>query len=75
LNTIQSAEIILNPEADKTLIDPSLVHMSDSRNVRQRIASARFSMQVGERTVIKTKYHADGKMALDDPGLREKAVA
>lgn len=28
--------------------------MSDSRIVRQRIASARFSMQVGERTVIKT---------------------
>ena len=28
--------------------------MSDSRTVRQRIASARFSMQVGERTVIKT---------------------
>ena len=36
------------------LIDPSLVQTSDSRTVRQRIAFALFSMQFGERTVIKT---------------------
>lgn len=34
------------------MIDPNLV--VDNRSVRQRIASARFSLQVGERTVIKT---------------------
>jgi hypothetical protein len=34
------------------MIDPGLV--ADNRSVRQRIASARFSMQIGERTVIKT---------------------
>ena len=33
-------------------IDPRLV--VDNRSVRQRIASAQFSIQVGERTVIKT---------------------
>lgn len=34
------------------MIDANLV--VDNRSVRQRIASARFSSQVGERTVIKT---------------------
>ncbi|KIM43842.1 hypothetical protein M413DRAFT_26133 [Hebeloma cylindrosporum] len=52
LDKIQSAEIILNPSAKTTRIDPGLV--VDNRSVRQRIASARFSIQVGERTVIKT---------------------
>ncbi|TFK36229.1 hypothetical protein BDQ12DRAFT_737089 [Crucibulum laeve] len=52
LDIIQSAETILNPTAEKTTIDPHLI--VDSRTIRQRIASARFSMQVGERTVIKT---------------------
>ncbi|KDR79337.1 hypothetical protein GALMADRAFT_223566 [Galerina marginata CBS 339.88] len=52
LDKIQSAETILNPSAKTTLIDPGLV--VDNRSVRQRIASARFSIQVGERTVIKT---------------------
>ncbi|KAF8184760.1 hypothetical protein BJ912DRAFT_973913 [Pholiota molesta] len=52
LDKIQSAETILNPSAKNTLIDPGLV--VDNRSVRQRIASARFSIQVGERTVIKT---------------------
>ncbi|KAF8154493.1 hypothetical protein B0H34DRAFT_660452 [Crassisporium funariophilum] len=52
LNQIQSAESILNPSAKTMMIDPGLV--VDNRSVRQRIASARFSMQVGERTVIKT---------------------
>lgn len=42
---------MLDP-AKKTMIDPSLV--VDNRSVRQRIASARLSMHVGERTVIKT---------------------
>ncbi|PPQ75051.1 hypothetical protein CVT24_010464 [Panaeolus cyanescens] len=52
LDKIQFAEAILNPSATTTMIDPGLV--VDNRSVRQRIASARFSMQVGERTVIKT---------------------
>lgn len=52
LNQIQAAENIINPSAQKTMIDPGLV--VDNRSVRQRIASARFSMQIGERTVIKT---------------------
>ena len=52
LDKIQSAEFILNPNADNTVIDPSL--LVDKRSVRQRFASARFSIQVGERTVIKT---------------------
>ena len=52
LDKIQSAEFILNPNADNTVIDPSLI--ADKRSVRQRFASARFSIQVGERTVIKT---------------------
>ncbi|KAJ3905440.1 hypothetical protein F5879DRAFT_742889 [Lentinula edodes] len=52
LDILQSAEGVLDPSAEKTNIDPSLVQ--DTRTVRQRFASARFSMQVGERTVIKT---------------------
>ncbi|KAF9479125.1 beach-domain-containing protein [Pholiota conissans] len=52
LDKIQSAEGILNPSTNNTTIDPGLV--VDNRSVRQRIASARFSLQVGERTVIKT---------------------
>lgn len=52
LDILQLAEAVLNPSAEKTNIDPSLVQ--DTRTVRQRIASARFSIQVGERTVIKT---------------------
>ncbi|KAJ7454045.1 beach-domain-containing protein [Mycena galericulata] len=52
LDTLQEAETVLSPSAEKTEIDPNLV--SDSRTVRQRIASARFSIQVGERTVVKT---------------------
>lgn len=42
----------LNPSAEKMVIDPALV--ADTRTIRQRIASARLSIQVGERTVIKT---------------------
>lgn len=42
----------MNPNSAKTIIDPSLV--SDNRTMRQRIASARLSIQVGERTVMKT---------------------
>ncbi|KAJ7241683.1 beach-domain-containing protein [Mycena haematopus] len=52
LDILQGAEAVLAPSAEKTEIDPSLV--TDSRTVRQRIASARFSIQVGERTVVKT---------------------
>ncbi|KAL1717715.1 beach-domain-containing protein, partial [Schizophyllum commune] len=52
LETLQKAELIVNPSQETTSIDPQLI--VDQRSVRQRIASARFSMQVGERTVIKT---------------------
>ncbi|KAF9466003.1 hypothetical protein BDZ94DRAFT_1252774 [Collybia nuda] len=52
LDTLQTADGVLNPSSEKLVIDPSLV--VDGRTVRQRIASARFSMQVGERTIIKT---------------------
>jgi hypothetical protein len=52
MNTIQTAQKVLNPGADKLGIDPSL--LVDGRSVRQRIASARFSIHVGERTIIKT---------------------
>ncbi|KAJ7151346.1 beach-domain-containing protein [Mycena crocata] len=52
LDILQEAETVLAPSAEKTEIDPKLV--VDSRTVRQRIASARFSIQVGERTVVKT---------------------
>jgi len=52
LDTLQIAEITLNPSAEKTTIEPDLV--ADNRTVRQRIASARFSIQVSERTVLKT---------------------
>lgn len=52
LDTIQSANTLLDPAAEKLLIDPSLV--ADTRSMRQRIASARFSIHVGERGVVKT---------------------
>ncbi|KAF9449865.1 beach-domain-containing protein [Macrolepiota fuliginosa MF-IS2] len=51
MDTVPIAEGILNPNTERTAIDPSLV--ADTRTVRQRIASARFSLQVGERTIIK----------------------
>lgn len=52
LDTLQIADEVLNPSSEKLVIDPSLV--VDGRTVRQRFASARFSMQIGERTIIKT---------------------
>ena len=52
LDSLESAEMIINPSAEKPRIDRSLV--VDNRSVRQRIASARLSMQVGERMVNKT---------------------
>ncbi|THV04025.1 beach-domain-containing protein [Dendrothele bispora CBS 962.96] len=51
LGILQSAETVLNPAAESTQIDPNLV--ADTRSVRQRFASARFSLQIGERTVMK----------------------
>ncbi|KAK7434688.1 Beige protein-like 1 [Stygiomarasmius scandens] len=45
----QSAQIVLNPAAELARIDPNLV--ADTRPVRQRFA--RFSLQIGERTVMK----------------------
>ncbi|KAF8802772.1 hypothetical protein BYT27DRAFT_7244538 [Phlegmacium glaucopus] len=41
---------MLDPSAKTTMIDAGLV--VDNRSGRQRIASARFNMQVGERTVV-----------------------
>jgi hypothetical protein len=52
LDTLQLAETILHPSADKLAIDPTLV--GDARSMRQRIVSARFSIQGGEKTIIKT---------------------
>ena len=52
LDKIQSTEAILNPSAKMTKVDPGLV--VDNRSVRKRIASARFSIQVGERTITRT---------------------
>ncbi|EKM77777.1 hypothetical protein AGABI1DRAFT_121854 [Agaricus bisporus var. burnettii JB137-S8] len=51
MDTIPIAEGILSPDVERTTIDPSLV--ADTRTVRQRLASARFSLQVRERTIIK----------------------
>ncbi|KAJ7052675.1 beach-domain-containing protein [Mycena amicta] len=51
LDILQEAESVLAPSAEKTQIDPALV--VDSRTVRQRIQSARFSIQIGDRTVVK----------------------
>jgi hypothetical protein len=51
MDMVPIAEGVLNPDVEKTAIDPSLV--ADTRTVRQRIASARFSLQVRERTIIK----------------------
>ncbi|KAJ7201121.1 beach-domain-containing protein [Mycena pura] len=52
LDVLQEAETVLAPSAEKTQIDPGLV--ADTRTVRQRFASARFSIQIGDRTVAKT---------------------
>ncbi|KAG6836952.1 hypothetical protein H0H93_000593 [Arthromyces matolae] len=52
LDIVQSSDAVLNPSSEKLSIDPSLV--VDTRSVRQRIASARFSIHLGEKTVIKT---------------------
>ena len=49
---LRLSEDIINPNSEKTVIDPGLV--ADTRTVRQRFASARLSMHVGERAVIKT---------------------
>ncbi|KAJ7615896.1 beach-domain-containing protein [Roridomyces roridus] len=52
LDILQEAETVLAPSTEKTEIDPQLV--SDKRPLRQRIASARFSIQIGDRAVVKT---------------------
>ncbi|RXW16665.1 hypothetical protein EST38_g9189, partial [Candolleomyces aberdarensis] len=52
LDVLQTADGLLNPASPTPGIDPNLI--ADTRSVRERFASARFSMQVGERTVIKT---------------------
>ncbi|KAA1472737.1 beach-domain-containing protein [Dentipellis sp. KUC8613] len=58
LNTLQAADMVVNRDSTTTsTIDPALV--ADRRSVRHRIASARLSMQVSERTVQKsiTRIH------------------
>ncbi|EAU86631.2 hypothetical protein CC1G_07289 [Coprinopsis cinerea okayama7 len=52
LDTLQSADALINPTSPTPAIDPALI--VDNRSMRQRFASARLSLQVGERTVIKT---------------------
>ena len=41
----------MNPSTSQAVIDPGLV--ADNRTIRQRITSARFGLQVGERTIFK----------------------
>ncbi|KAF7329558.1 hypothetical protein MKEN_00218700 [Mycena kentingensis (nom. inval.)] len=57
LDILQDAETVLAPSQEKTQIDPALV--VDSRTVRQRIQSARFSIQIGDRTVVKIMTRMD----------------
>ena len=65
LDTLQSAHKVLNPSAESLGIDPSIV--VDARSVRQRFASARFSIQVGERTITKTMVRmADWRKSIQD---------
>ncbi|TFK23845.1 beach-domain-containing protein [Coprinopsis marcescibilis] len=52
LDILQTADNLINPNSPAPVIDPQLI--VDTRSVRQRFASARLSIQVGERTVIKT---------------------
>lgn len=52
LISVQSAHQVLNPGMETPKLNPTL--LADMRSVRQRIASARFSMHVEERTVLKT---------------------
>jgi hypothetical protein len=53
LDILQSAEqLIIGGDSQSTKIDPSLV--SERRSVRHRFASARLSLQLGERTVQKS---------------------
>ncbi|KAH8809671.1 beach-domain-containing protein [Flagelloscypha sp. PMI_526] len=51
LDIIASVEQMLHDNAETTAIDPSLVQ--DERSMRTRL-SARLSLQVGERTILKT---------------------
>ena len=65
LDTLQSAHKVLNPRAENLGIDPSIA--IDARSVRQRFASARFSIQVGERTITKTMVRmADWRKSIQD---------
>jgi hypothetical protein len=52
LDILQAGDAVINPTNNPPVIDPTLI--SDNRSIRQRFASARMSMQIGERTVIKT---------------------
>ncbi|KAK7434330.1 Beige protein-like 1 [Stygiomarasmius scandens] len=65
----QSAQIVLNPAAELARIDPNLI--ADTRPVRQRFA--RFSLQIGERTVMKITTKDSG-MEKNHPSFGEEAV-
>ncbi|KAI9451783.1 beach-domain-containing protein [Russula earlei] len=53
LEILQTAEKLINGDnSQSTKIDPSLV--TDRRSVRHRLASARLSLQLGERTIQKS---------------------
>ncbi|KII85493.1 hypothetical protein PLICRDRAFT_44793 [Plicaturopsis crispa FD-325 SS-3] len=53
LNALETAESLIHPESsEKTTIDPTLI--VDGRSARQRLVSARLSIQVGERTTTKS---------------------
>jgi hypothetical protein len=51
MDVMPTAEGILNPNTESTAIDPSLV--ADTRTIRQRITSAKFSLQVSEKAIIR----------------------
>ena len=52
LDIAGEADLLIHLTNGAPTIDSTLA--ADTRSVRQRLASSRFSMQVGERTVIKT---------------------
>jgi hypothetical protein len=52
LDTLQISEAILNPSATKTTIDIDLV--GDTATARQRLTSSRISIQLSEKTTLKS---------------------
>jgi hypothetical protein len=52
LDVVQLTQTVLNPSLETPTIDPTLI--GDARSARQRIASARISMHLGEKTTFKS---------------------